>query len=241
LLLSAGKLQRDPASGKLKRDAATGRLIRNTASVTDCCCAAGTTCREAFFCADGTSAGFYESTADVTAGVAYKPVAGGSCYYFSSATSLQTPAGGTYDSFAGCAECVADAGDEVCETCDVAYHNSLPASVTLASINASSCNESGLSVPKNAATNCGYTGGVTWTCGASPPDTGTVTITYSSITCKYTMVVTKSGFGGTCSGTATYEHDAFDDPLLDEGPRGDYFLISSTGTCTWDTLVSVAP
>lgn len=36
--MTAGKLQRDPATGKLKRDPATGRLRRNTASTDACCC-----------------------------------------------------------------------------------------------------------------------------------------------------------------------------------------------------------
>lgn len=238
--MSAGKIQRNPATGKVKRSPTNGKLRRNTASITTCCCTAGgVSCYRAYKCIDDSASSIYRATGSVSLTSAYK--ISGVCYYFGGTAIVTTDTGESLaSSWAGCAECVADAGDETCETCTAGYHSGLPSSVEIEAVSACGYDLLNVVINKNWANDCGYTGGGTWTNGMGGFDPAVITITYSSSTCKYTMVITKSGFSGG-SGTGTYEHDAFDDPLLAQGPRGDYIKVSSTGLCTWSDTVSVVP
>lgn len=230
--MSAGKAQRDPANGKLKRVPSNGKTRRNTASITACCCTPTlVSCYLALYCDGGGSAGFYEATSGVSAGAtAYKLAGtpGSACYYFDPNIVSATPAGNSYDSFAGCAECFANTGGEDCPTCDAAYHNSLSPGLGIVAgqLNACSCTSGTVTAFKT--TNCGYSGNVPYNCGG-PFGSATITWVYNATTCKYTVTI---GGTGAVSGTAVYEKEGL------TGPEGIYTRVSTVG-CTWPAQFTV--
>lgn len=228
----AGLVQVD-ADGLAQVDAADGVAIVFLSGTEGCCCdETEEDCNEAFYCADDSNAGSPEAVGTMNTTKAYLN-ASNLCVYFTADVVTAVATGGSYTEYAGCAECVV-AGPEVCESCTPGYHASLPPNITTQTLGplTGSYNLPPCTINKNGANNCGYTGGGTWSNGAGGSDIATITVTYSSATCKYTCVVTKAGFGGSCGGSATYLHDAFLDPTADQGPKGDYVLVSTTGTCT---------
>lgn len=209
--------------------------------LTDCC---GEDCYRAYRCVDDVATAIYKLPADVDTTKAYKVVGSGICVYFTAVLVSAVPTAEVLTPFAGCAECVADpaqpgdAADEECEVCDPGYHASLPPQVKVQAINVCGCDMAEALLDRNTVENCGYTDSLSWCAGMGY---GTGTITYNGATCKYELQLTKEGMGGTCVGSATYEHDAFDsnDPTRTQSPTGDYELVAEDPVGAWPEALVV--